>query len=166
MNLLARCSSASTRRHWNDIKDIFYELKGTSYMSLFYPYASQNSLNLHVPRNDAYLIGYADTGYMFDLRHVPKLVISLQYDDILKVYETDLVDTSSNHAELTVFHEVTCECVWLIAVIECIQSTSELSSINDALIIIHRDNAACIDQLKKRYIKRDNTKHIVPKFFF
>ena len=32
--------------------------------------------------------------------------------------------------------------------------------------MIFEDNAACIEQLKKGYIKGDNTKHIVPKFFY
>ena len=36
-------------------------------MSLFYPYAYQNSLNPHEPQNDACLVGYADAGYMSDL---------------------------------------------------------------------------------------------------
>jgi len=66
MNLLARYGSAPTRRHWNDIKDIFRYLKYTLNMSLFYPYAYQNSLNPHEPQNDACLVGYADAGYMSD----------------------------------------------------------------------------------------------------
>ncbi|KAM1172135.1 hypothetical protein ACFX2G_022750 [Malus domestica] len=31
---------------------------------------------------------------------------------------------------------------------------------------IFEDNAACIEQLKKGYIKGDNTNHIAPKFFY
>ena len=36
VNLLARYSSAPTRRHWNGIKHILQYLKGTSDMGLFY----------------------------------------------------------------------------------------------------------------------------------
>ena len=36
VNLLARYSSAPTRRHWNDIKHILRYLCGTTSMSLFY----------------------------------------------------------------------------------------------------------------------------------
>lgn len=51
------------------------------------------------------------------------------------------------------------------AVIKHIQSTTVLSSISDAPTTIHVDNATCIDQMKKWYIKGDNTKHIAPKLF-
>nr|GEU89446.1 hypothetical protein [Tanacetum cinerariifolium] len=34
----------------------------------------------------------------------------------------------------------------------------------DAPAVVHEDNAACIAQLKDRYIKGDRTKHILPKF--
>jgi hypothetical protein len=66
VNLLARYSSAPTRRHWNGIKDIFRYLRGTTDMTLFYPYASKNRSNPLCPRNDACLVGYADTGYLSD----------------------------------------------------------------------------------------------------
>ena len=32
--------------------------------------------------------------------------------------------------------------------------------------LMFEDNTTCIEQLKKGYIKGDNTKHISPKFFF
>ena len=76
-----------------------------------------------------------------------------------------LVSTSSNHVELIALHEATRECVWLRVVIEYIQSASGLSSINDASTT-HEDNVACIDQMKKGYIKKDNIKYIALKFFF
>ncbi|KAM1180933.1 hypothetical protein ACFX15_019393 [Malus domestica] len=49
---------------------------------------------------------------------------------------------------------------------EHIRSTSGLTSIVDLPTMIFEDNAACIEQLKKGYIKGDNTKHIAPKFFY
>ena len=78
----------------------------------------------------------------------------------------NLVSTSSNHnAELIAHHEATHECVWLRVVIEYIQSTSGFFFINDAPVTIHEDSVACIDLMKKGYIKGDNTMHITPKFF-
>ena len=38
VNLLARHSSAPTRRHWIGVKTIFRYLRGTIDMGLFYPY--------------------------------------------------------------------------------------------------------------------------------
>ena len=49
---------------------------------------------------------------------------------------------------------------------EHIRSTSGLTSVVDIPTTIFEDNAACIEQLKKGYIKGDNTKHIASKFFY
>ena len=46
---------------------------------------------------------------------------------------------------------------------EHIRSTSGLTSVVDFPTTIFEDNATCIEQLKKGYIKGDNTKHIMPK---
>ena len=35
-------------------------------MSLFYPFVSQNGLNLHEPQIVTCLVGYVDAGYMSD----------------------------------------------------------------------------------------------------
>ena len=40
VNLLARYSSAPTRRHWNGIKHLLRYLRGTTDMGLFYPHWS------------------------------------------------------------------------------------------------------------------------------
>ena len=53
VNLLARYSSAPTRRHWNGIKHILQYLKGTSDMGIFYSKESKQQL-----------LGYADAGYL------------------------------------------------------------------------------------------------------
>ncbi|KAJ9545284.1 hypothetical protein OSB04_024991 [Centaurea solstitialis] len=64
VNCLARHSNTPTRRHWNDIKDIFCYLKGTTGMGLFYPYASSSEdTAIGTPKN-ATLVGYADAGYL------------------------------------------------------------------------------------------------------
>lgn len=55
VNLLARYSSAPTRRHWNGIKHILRYLRGTTDMGLFYSRESKQQL-----------LGYADAGYLSD----------------------------------------------------------------------------------------------------
>ena len=55
VNLLAKYSSAPTRRHWNEIKHILCYLRGTTDLRLFYPNESKPKL-----------VGYANAGYLFD----------------------------------------------------------------------------------------------------
>ncbi|GJV23727.1 hypothetical protein Tco_1376422 [Tanacetum coccineum] len=74
--------------------------------------------------------------------------------------------TSSNHVEILAIHEACQEYVWLRSVIQHIRESCGIFSGQEAPTIVHEDNAACIAQLKDRYIKGDRTKHILPKFFF
>jgi len=109
VNLLARYSFAPTRRHWNDIKDIFCYLKGTLDMGLFCPYASQNNVNSHEPQKDVCLVGYADAGYISDpyktcsqtgyVFTTGKMMISW------RSMKQILVATSSHHAKLIAVHD-------------------------------------------------------------
>ena len=55
VNLLARYSSAPTRRHWNSVKHILCYLRGTTDMGLFYSRESKQQL-----------LGYVDAGYLSD----------------------------------------------------------------------------------------------------
>jgi hypothetical protein len=55
VNLLARYSSAPTRRHWNGVKHVLRYLRGTTDMRLFYPKGSNSQL-----------VGYADAGFLPD----------------------------------------------------------------------------------------------------
>ena len=55
VNLLARYSSAPTRRHWKGIQHILRYLSGTTDMGLFYSNKSKEKL-----------LGYADAGYLSD----------------------------------------------------------------------------------------------------
>ncbi|GKC00317.1 hypothetical protein Tco_0986453 [Tanacetum coccineum] len=71
--------------------------------------------------------------------------------------------TSSKHAEILAIHEASRECVWLRSVIQHIHESCEISSGQEALTVVHEDNAACIVQLKDGYIKDDRTKHILLK---
>ena len=74
--------------------------------------------------------------------------------------------TSSNHSEIIALYEVVRECIWLRAIITHIRGTSGLSSTTEEPTCIYEDNAACIEQIKLEYIKGDNAKHILPKFFY
>ncbi|XP_059629776.1 secreted RxLR effector protein 161-like [Cornus florida] len=55
VHLLARYSSAPTRKHWNGIKHILRYLRGKTDMGLFYSKAPNSQL-----------VGYANAGYLFD----------------------------------------------------------------------------------------------------
>ena len=56
VNLLARFSSAPTRRHWNGIKHLFRYLRGTKDLGLYFSKSN----------NFSGLLGYADAGYLSD----------------------------------------------------------------------------------------------------
>ena len=55
VNLLARYSSAPTKRHWNGIKHVLRYLRGTCDMGLFYSKILEPQF-----------FGYADEGYLLD----------------------------------------------------------------------------------------------------
>ena len=50
--------------------------------------------------------------------------------------------------------------------IQHIQGSCGLPSIKDNPTTLFEDNAACIAQIKRGYIKGDRIKHISPKFFY
>ena len=77
-----------------------------------------------------------------------------------------LVATSTNYSEIIFLYEARKECVWLRSVISHIQSICQMTSDNNSLTIIYKDNAACVGQVRGGYIKGDNIKHISPKFFY
>ena len=77
-----------------------------------------------------------------------------------------LVATSSNQVEILAQDEASHESFWLRAVMEHIRSTSGLTIVINLPTTIFEDNVACIEQLKKGYIKGGNTKHIESKFFY
>ena len=170
VNLLARYSNAPTRMHWNGVKDIFRYLKGISDLGLFYTRESPSVSAPYNPRIDSRLVGYADAGYLSD-PHRPRSQTGYVFtvgDTAISWRSTKqtLVVTSSNHAEILALHEASHECFWLREIMEHIRSISGLTSVVDLPTTIFEDNAACIEQLRKGYIKGDNTKHISPKFFY
>ena len=159
VNLLARYSSALTRRHWKCIQHILRYLSGTTDMGLFYSNKSKEKL-----------LGYADAGYLSDphkARSQTGYVFNYNGTAISwRSVKQTMVATSSNHSEIIAIHEASRECIWLRSMIHHIQESCGLSSVKDKPTILFEDNAACIAQIKGGYIKGDITKHISPKFFY
>ncbi|XP_070667829.1 secreted RxLR effector protein 161-like [Malus domestica] len=170
VNLYARYSNAPTRRHWNGVKDIFRYLKGTTDLGLFYTRESSNVAAPYGTWIDSHLIGFTDARYLSDphkARSQTSYVFTVGDTAIFwRSTKQTLVATSSNHTEIFALHEASRECFWLKEVMRHIQSTSGLTSVVDLPTTIFEDNATCIEQLEKGYIKGDNTKHIAPKFFY
>ena len=159
VNLLARYSSAQTRRHWNGIKHVLRYLSGTIDMGLFYSNKSKEKL-----------LEYADAGYLLDpqkARSQTGYVFNYNGTAISwRSVKNTMVATSSNHSEIIAIHEASRECIWLRSMIHHIQESCGLSSVKDKPTILFEDNVACIAQIKGGYIKGDRTKHISPKFFY
>jgi len=145
VNLLARYSSSPTRRYWNGIKHILRYLKETLDMGLFY-----------ANKGSADLVGYADAGYLSD-PHKARSQIGYVFICGVTVIswrstKKSIFATSSNHAEIIAIHEASRECVWLGYVIHFIQEKCGLECDKRSTILCE-DNAACIAQLNREFIK-------------
>ena len=110
-------------------------------MSLFYSNKSEEKL-----------LGYADAGYLSDphkSRSQTGYVFNYNGTAISwRSVNLTMVATSSNHSEIIVIHEASCECIWLRSMIHHIQELCGLFSVKDKSIILFEDNAACIGQIK------------------
>jgi hypothetical protein len=137
VNLLARYSSAPTRRHWNGVKHVLRYLRGTTDMGLFYPRGS----NLQ-------LVGYAYAGFLSDPhkgRSQTGYLFTCGCTAISwRSVKQTLVATSSNHSEIIAIDEASRECIWLRSLIQHIREKCGLSTIKDSPTILYEDNAACI----------------------
>lgn len=158
VNLLARFSSAPTKRHWNGVKQIFRYLRGTQDLGLFFR-----------KNQDLTMAGYADAGYLSD----PHKALSQTGYVFLcggtaiswKSTKQTMVATSTNHSEIIALFEASKECMWLRRVIQHVQNTCGLN-ITPTPTIIYEDNSACVAQIQTGYVKTSLTKHISPKFFY
>ena len=116
------------------------------------------------------LIGYVNARYLSDLhkaRSQTGYVFTYGGTTISwRSVKQTMLTTSSNHSKILAIHEASRECVWLRSMIQHIQETCELPSIRGNATALHEDNAACVAQIKKGFIKGDRTKHISPKFFY
>ena len=104
VNLLARYSSAPTRRHRNEIKHILRYLKGTTDIGLFY------SVNC-----SPNLVGYADAGYLSDPHKARSQTgyVFICGDTAISSRSTKkfIVATSSNNDEIIATHETSRKCM-------------------------------------------------------
>ena len=104
VNLLARYSSTSTQRHWNDINHILRYLKRTIDMDLFYSKESKQQLLRYADArylSDPYKVK-SQTRYVFNYN---KIVISW------RSFKQTMMVTSSNHSKIIAIHKVSRECI-------------------------------------------------------
>ena len=140
--------------------NIFFVIQGTIDLGLFYSKETTSTG----------LVGYTNAGYKSDpykARFQTSYLFC--YNGIAVSWRSTkqtLVATSINHFEIISLYEVGKECIWLRSVISHIQSICQKTPVNSSPTIIYEDNAACIAQVKRRYIKRDKIKHISSKFFY
>jgi hypothetical protein len=158
MNLLARHSADPTRRHWTGAKSILRYLNGTKDLGLFFK-----------KNHDPSMIGYMDAGYLSD-PHNKKSQIGFVFlhggtTISWKSSKQTLTATSTYHYEIIALYEVLQECVWLHRMINHIQQSCGIDSI-ESPTIIYEDNSACVTQMQMGYIKSNITKHIAPKLFY
>jgi len=83
----------------------------------------------------------------------------------MKSSKQTLTATSTNHSEIIALYEALRECVWLRRMINHIQQSCGIGSI-ESPTIIYEDNSAYVTQIQTGYIKSNITKHIVPKLFY
>ena len=158
VNLLARHCEKPTQRHWIGIKNIFRYLKSTVDMGLFFDKGDKTGL-----------VGYADAGYLsdpFSAKSQNGYVFIMNGTAISwRSQKQTLTSTSTNHAELIALYEASREAVWLRSLIKHIFDSTGFTKLS-LPTTLYEDNAACIHQIQKGYIKGDRTKHIAPKFFY
>ncbi|GKC45162.1 hypothetical protein Tco_1062884 [Tanacetum coccineum] len=137
------------------MKQIFRYLQGTD-MGLYYTNPSERNL-----------VGFADAEYMCDPhtgRSQPGYVFTSSNVAISwRSIKQKMSATSSNHAKILAIHETIQECIWLRSVTQHIHESCGISSGQESPTIVHKDNAACIAQLKDEYIKSDNQANLFTK---
>jgi hypothetical protein len=115
------------------------------------------------------MVGYCDAGYLLD-PHDAKSQTSFVFLHggtafSWKSKKQTLVATSTNHSKIIALYEASRECVWLRRMMNFVQGSSGIGSL-ESPIIIYEDNAAFIVQMQTGYIKSNITKHIAPKLFY
>ena len=150
VNLLVKYCFAPTRKHWNEIKHVLRYLCETTDMGLFYSNESKQKL-----------LGYENARYLSDphkVRSQSRYVFNYNETVISwKSVKQTMVATSSNHSEILAIHEANRECIWLRSMIHHSQELCGLSPVKDNPTTLFEDNAMCIAQIKRGYIKGDRT---------
>ncbi|KAM0057453.1 putative RNA-directed DNA polymerase [Helianthus debilis subsp. tardiflorus] len=146
LNLLPRYSSCPTKRHWNGVKQIFIYLQGTKGMGLYFTNQSKTSF-----------VGFVDAGYLSDPhngRYQTRCLFTSGYTAISwRSVKQTITTISSNHAEILAIHEASRKCIWLRTVTQHNCGSCGICSEDEGPTILHEDNATCIVQLKKGYLK-------------
>lgn len=167
VSVLARYSSEPTKRHWSGIKQVLRYLARTRDYGLLYRRGGTKRNVSELITDDLY--GYADAGYLSDphkARSQTGYVFMSAHGAISwKSTKQTLAATSTNQSELIALYEACRECIWLRRFIKFIRKSLHFKS-KLPPIKIYEDNAACVAQVQRGYIKSDRTKHIDPKFFF
>ena len=128
VNLLARHSAAPAKRHWAGGKQILRYLNGTKDLGLFYQ-----------KNQDPTLVGYTDAGYL-PYPHNAKSqtgFVFLHGGTAIswKSSKQTLVATFTNHFEIIALYEASGECVWLRRLINHIQQSCGIGSLESPTII-------------------------------
>lgn len=79
--------------------------------------------------------------------------------------QQSLATTFSNHLKIIALHEASREHVLLQLVDGFIKSYCEFLDVPASPTILYEDNTTCITHTKVGYIKENQIKHILPKFF-
>jgi hypothetical protein len=141
-SILARHNHNPTLRHWNGVKHLLRYLQGTSDLGLYYH-------NIDHPE----IQDFAYSGFRIDLnaRNSQNGCSFLKNKVWIswKSTKQTITATSTNHAELLVFHEVARETVWLRTMERILNLQCKLK-IADRPIIIYEDNSACVRQREKK----------------
>ena len=146
VSLLTRLYSSPTTRPWKCVKHILCYLRGTMDIGLFY--SNESKLEL---------IGYADAQYLCDPHNAQSQTCYLFTCGDMEIswrsIKQTLVTTFSNHEEIIVIHEASLECVLFRSMTHHFQEMCGFSLKKSEPTTMYENYAACIDQLKGRYIK-------------
>lgn len=116
------------------------------------------------------LVGFADVGYLSNPHKYSSQTgyVFIVANTIISwgLTKQMLLATSLNQDNIIMLHEAVHECVCLRPVITHMQEKSGLSTTAGELTCNYEDYAACMEHMNLGYIKRDNMKHIYPKFFY
>jgi hypothetical protein len=167
VSVLARYSSEPTQRHWTGVKQLLRYLADTTSYGLQYQRGTSAKQIEGLVTDD--VCGFADAGYLSDPHKARSqtgyVFMSARGPISWRSTKQTLAATSTNQAELIALYEASRECVWLRRFIKFIRQALGVTGTMKA-IRLYEDNAACVAQVQRGYIKSERSKHIDPKFFF
>ena len=155
--MLARHSQRPTARHWNGVKHVLQYLRRIEDLGLHYTKGGTPEI-----------LGYADAKYKSDEASGKSQTgyIFLKNNALIswKSVKQTITATSTDHLEILAVHEATMEAVWLWNMHELLIEQCGLT-LENKLIMIYKDNAACVAQVGAGFIKTNRVKHISPQIF-